>query len=112
MNELRQLARRFVSGEIDYKQFRREFGPFFSRSDADPSISRVCEMIESESSAFEHGIINEMGLRLVLVQIAYGVVDSRTVNNPVQVKITVQQPVRFVAQETRTDAPVNVARVA
>src|SRR5574337_2076949 len=93
MNELRQLVRRFVSGELDYREFRREFGPFFSQSDAHVSISKVCELIESECSAFEHGIINQDGLKLALnINFVWAGIASRTATNEVTVHIDQQQP--------------------
>jgi hypothetical protein len=85
MNELQQLVRRFVSGDLNYNQFRREFGPIFSRSDAERAIARICELVESECSAFEHGIIDEQGLKIVFnLQIAWPNVPPRNVPNPVQ----------------------------
>ena len=109
MNELQQLVRRFLNGELSYRQFRRAFGPIFSRSDADQSISRGCEWIESECSAFEHGIIDEMGLKLALnMNIAWPGVQPRNVANPVE-KIRINNPVHLVI--TPNEASNEIARV-
>lgn len=114
MNELRQLVRRFLSGELNYKQFRREFGPFFSRSDADPLISKVCELIESECSAFEHGIIDAMGLKVGLsIKVAWSGAPSRNANNPVQrIQINTQQAFLVIQPNEARNAPAPVQLIA
>jgi hypothetical protein len=115
MNELQQLVRRFVSGELNYRQFRQEFGPFFSRSDVEPVLSRVCEWIESECSAFEHGIIDDAGLRLGFnMNIAWAGIQPRNVPNPIRgIKID-SAHLGIAPNEARNDvARVHVhARVA
>jgi len=91
MDQLRQLLRRFVSGEVAYREFRQEFGRFFAEGDADLAIGNICLLVESECSAYEHGIINIDGLKLGLqiqVLVAGGV--SSTVAN--EVTITFNPP--------------------
>lgn len=97
MDQLRQLVRRFVSGELEYRQFRREFGPFISHGDQNPALGKVCELIESECSAFEHGIINEFGFKLGLnMEFAWAGVEPRTTANPLTIQINAQQPQQMI----------------
>lgn len=93
MDELRQLLRRFIGGEVAYREFRREFGRFFAMADAEPSIAGdVCVLIESECSAFEHGIIDLDGLKIGLsVQVAWAGAVPRTVSSEVTITFNPQQ---------------------
>src|SRR5437879_1131760 len=97
MDQLRQLVRNFASGQIEYRQFRRELAPFISQGDQDPVLGKVCEFIESECSAFEHGILNDYGLRLGLnMQFAWAGVGPRTTSNEITVQINAQQPQQMI----------------
>ena len=63
VNQLRQLVRRFIAGQVQYGPFRNEFVRFMAASDVDANVEALFNNIEAACSALDHGFISEANLR-------------------------------------------------
>jgi hypothetical protein len=59
MNELKQLVRRWLAGDLDYAQFRREFVQRFQGvENADEAVEVAANAIESDCSDYSENLID------------------------------------------------------
>jgi len=64
MNELRQLVRRWLAGNLEYPAFRREFVQRFQTVlNADPAVETAANVIESDCSDYSEGLIDVNALK-------------------------------------------------
>jgi hypothetical protein len=71
IERLRQLVQRYITGEIDYANFRNNFVRFLAASDNDALVERLYDVIESACSAFDHNYLNEIALKGQLAHAAW-----------------------------------------
>jgi len=80
LNQLRDLVRRYIAGEIGRDEFRRVFVREFSAiADNNAGLSRVYDHVESAFSALDNGIVAEDQFREYLHQFAPPVLLGRNV---------------------------------
>lgn len=93
MNQLRELARRYVAGEINYAAFRQELVAVFQpASDNDALVEQLYDIFESGCSAFAHGILDEAGLKNLLSKSATQPQMSFAVNGAILIDVVTQHP--------------------